>query len=151
MSGLRRLDIRLLAAIIFVLLVLATFAMMISTQRVRRFGLVIDRIRVSQEFTPNSDGNSDTARIRFRLTRPEHVDLFIIDERGERVRQILHGRALEDQVLNVFGWDGLDEDGDPLPPGTYELEFRLRDRGRTVTPDKTTTLVVGRRDIQGER
>jgi hypothetical protein len=150
-SGLRRLDIRLLAAIIFVLLVLATVAMMISTQRVRRFGLVIDRIRVSKEFTPNDDGNSDTARIRFRLTRPEHVDLFIVDQEGQRVRQVLEGRALEDQVLNFADWDGLDDEGKRLPPGTYELEFRLRDRGRTVTPDKTTTLVVGRPDVQGER
>jgi len=139
--SLRRLDIRLLAAIVFVLLVLGTVATMIATQRVRRFGLVIDRIRVSREFTPNGDGESDRAKVRFRLTRPERVDLFILDD-GREVRQILHGRPLEDQVLHYFGWDGLDEEGSPVAPGTYSLRFRLRERGRTITPDKTTTLVV---------
>lgn len=140
---------RLLAPIVFAVLVAATVAAMIVTQRVRRHGLVLDKVKVTEAFTPDGDRDADKAVIRFRLTREETIDISILDDDDRAVRTLIDDEPHSDHKLLRFYWNGLDDDGALAPQGTYSLRILLHRRGRTITPSETILLVEPPSDEDG--
>jgi hypothetical protein len=121
-------------------LVIATIAAMFVTQRVRRHGLVLDKIKVTETFTPD-DEEGDRAVIRFRLTRAETVDITVLDSNDDEIATVVEDEPHSDHKLLRFYWNGFEDDGEPAPPGTYSLRIFLEGRHRTITPSETITLV----------
>ncbi len=71
-------------------------------------------------FSPDNDGADDLAQIRFRTSGPGFVaNLLVFDMSGRRVRHLLKNQLLGAEGL--FTWDGLDDNGGPLPQGVYVL------------------------------
>jgi len=69
--------------------------------------------------TPNGDGVNDRAAIRFVVVKVEsepEVEIFALG--GERVRVV-------EPVDGAYGWDGLDQSLQPVPPGIYICRIRV--------------------------
>ena len=131
---------RILVPALFAALVVATLAAFVVAQRVKRTGLVLDRVKVTHGFTPNGNGITDRARFRFRLTRPDDADIQIINRDDEPVRTIAVALPLRSYHYYVFHWDGRADGGAQAPRGKYRFRVVLRNQGRTVVPEKTMFL-----------
>jgi hypothetical protein len=131
---------RLLVPVLFAALVLATLAAFVIAQRLKRTGLVLDRVKVTHVFTPNRNGIKDRARFRFRLTRPDEADVQVVNRKDDIVRTIATDRPLRSYHYYVFHWSGRTDSGTPAPRGKYRIRVVLREQGRTIVPDKTIFL-----------
>ena len=83
---------------------------------------LLDRVRLQpQVFTPNGDGLNDQAEIRFtiyRLIRERRIDVGIYDLSGRKVRE-LSLRRENPSGDHAVVWDGRDDVGALVRPGTY--------------------------------
>ena len=83
---------------------------------------LLDRVRSQpQVFTPNGDGVNDQAEIRFtiyRLIRGRRIDVGIYDLSGRKVRELSLRRENPSGDHSVV-WDGRDDAGALVRPGTY--------------------------------
>ena len=69
-------------------------------------------------FSPDNDGHDDVAQIRYNLTEPGYVaNVTIFDSQGRAVRDLVKNGTLG--LSGEWNWDGLDENGNRLPIGTY--------------------------------
>ena len=68
-------------------------------------------------------------QLRFALSAPARVRLTLCDIAGRRVRELIDGTLPAGE--QVIAWDGRDDDGSRVRPGTYFAE--LREGGRTLT------------------
>lgn len=78
---------------------------------------------------PNPNPARGASAIRFSLTRPAMIELDVLDARGVRIAQILHG--VQGAGEHLAHWDGRDASGRTASAGIYSL--RLRGAGETVT------------------
>ena len=83
---------------------------------------LLDRVRsLPQVFTPNGDGINDQAEIRFtiyRLIRARRIEVGIYDLAGRKVRELSLRRENPSGDHSVV-WDGRDDAGALVRPGTY--------------------------------
>ena len=83
---------------------------------------LLDRVRlVPRVFTPNGDGINDQAEIRFtiyRLIRARRIEVGIYDLAGRKVRELSLRRENPSGDHSV-AWDGRDDAGALVQPGTY--------------------------------
>ena len=83
---------------------------------------LLDRVRSRpQVFTPNGDGVNDQAEIRFtiyRLIRERRIEVGIYDLSGRKVRALSLRRENPSGDHSV-AWDGRDDAGALVRPGTY--------------------------------
>ena len=83
---------------------------------------LLDRVRsLPQVFTPNGDGINDQAEIRFtiyRLIREKRIEVGIYDLSGRKVRE-LSLRRENPSGDHLVAWDGRDDAGALVRPGTY--------------------------------
>lgn len=96
---------------------------------------IVGNVRLSSStVTPNGDDINDVTRLSFallKLTRPVEATFDIYDLQGRRTRGLMN-EALGDGHHEV-SWDGTDEHGVPVPPGTYVYRLTLDgDEGRVV-------------------
>ncbi|MGZ5309114.1 MAG: hypothetical protein ACXWDQ_01545 [Solirubrobacterales bacterium] len=138
MSGRLR---RLAGPLIVAALILATTGALVHNQRLRRDGLVIDRIHVTSSFSPNGDKNGDIAEVHFRIKGPDQVQVDVLDSEGRQVRRLAKGRRMEDRRARRFLWNGRSDAEQPAAPGTYSLRIKILGRDRTVTPDQRIVLL----------
>lgn len=89
---------------------------------------LLDSLRVEPEvFTPNGDGINDQTQIRFSVFRIDEAALFSVrihDLAGRAVRDLsfLRSGASGDHFLE---WDGKDDAGVSVSPGTYVLRVEF--------------------------
>ena len=89
---------------------------------------LLDSLRVEPEvFTPNGDGINDQTQIRFSVFRIDEAALFSVrihDLAGRTVRDLsfLRSDASGDHFLE---WDGKDDAGVSVSPGTYVLRVEF--------------------------
>ena len=83
---------------------------------------LLDRVHsLPQVFTPNDDGINDQAEIHFtiyRLIRGRRIEVGIYDLSGRKVRE-LSLRRENPSGDHLVAWDGRDDAGALVPPGTY--------------------------------
>ncbi|MGH2981524.1 MAG: hypothetical protein ACRDKV_05740 [Solirubrobacterales bacterium] len=146
---------RVLAPVIFALLVVATLAAFAYAQRLKRKPLILDKVTFSPlvrgetVITPNGDGRGEFARVRFRLTRSDPGVVQIIDkddrpvraftvkilsEKGRVTALLPPGAELPAFKTFAFRWNGRMGGGRPAPTGPYRLRVRLLDEDRTLVP-----------------
>jgi hypothetical protein len=133
---------RIAAPLLVAAVVVACVAGLLVNQRIRRDGLVVDRIRVDPCFTPNDDGHDDTAGITFRIKGPDRVNVDLLDTSHDVTRHLLVGHPMRDHEVEHFVWDGLADGDEPAPEGVYTLRIKEIDRGRTITPPGDGILLV---------
>jgi hypothetical protein len=75
-------------------------------------------------YPTDGDSLASTATFRARLTRPATVTLLVRDASGAVVRRGIDGVSTEAGVLR-FRWDGSDDDGKPVPLGTYNGRIKV--------------------------
>jgi hypothetical protein len=78
-----------------------------------------------EEFSPDGDGQADFVRIKYELSKPAHV-LVYLD--GHRIL-----RTLAHQPSGSVSWYGV-ANGSELPAATYTLEVGARDLAGNSTP-----------------
>ena len=83
-------------------------------------------------FSPVCECKSDVAVIRFRLRKPDTVDVEILNRSGTVVRTLAR-RQPEAAGPIEFIWDGRDELGAVAPEGLYKPRVRLQKQRRTIT------------------
>ncbi len=102
---------------------------------------IITRIKATVLFSPNDDGRRDVARVLLRVREPSDVTLEVRDDDG-LVRSLIDGE-LQPRGSVTRDWDGLDEQGRPVPDGTYSLRLRASagrkqfNISRTISVDTT--------------
>ena len=142
-TALERRFSRIAAPLLVAALVVACVAGLLIDQRIRRDGLVVDRIRVKPTLiTPNGDGEHDAAAISFRIKGPDRVNLELLDSSGHVVRHLAVAQRLADRKVAHFAWDGLTDSGAPAPAGTYTLRIHEIKRDRTITPPNEDIVLV---------
>jgi flagellar hook assembly protein FlgD len=119
----------------------ASIGALVHNQRLRRDGLVLDRIHATSFFTPNGDQNGDIAQVTFRIKGPDRVRVDVIDSSGRLVRRLAVARRMPDGRPRRFLWNGNDDVARPAPAGTYTLRIVILGRDRTVTPAQHIVLV----------
>lgn len=69
-------------------------------------------------FSPDNDGNDDIATITYQVSEPGYVaNITIFDANGRLVRYFVMNALLG--LKGSWNWDGLNENGQKLPVGTY--------------------------------
>jgi hypothetical protein len=87
-----------------------------------------------------SGGRGNQRTITFTLTGEAHVEVNVLAG-GKRVRQLLTGAGRSAGVQQV-SWDGRDQQGITLPPGTYTVEIRAVSEDGQVARAATTILLT---------
>ena len=92
--------------------------------------------------TPNGDGRNDEAVISydiFHLIEKARVEVRLYDLSGAHIRKVFSG--LRDPGKYGDIWNGRDEEGQLLPPGTYICKVSVHTRAETFDQVKTITVV----------
>lgn len=142
--------------VLILILLAAIAAAFVVTEDLKLEPDPLARPRVDPTFSPVCRCEQQTARISFRLRRPDVVTLTIANENGEVVRTIL-ARASFRPGPHQFGWDGRDDTGKLVPEGRYRPQVELQKLGRLIefskqisvdtTPPRIRVLNVSRRMI----
>lgn len=88
--------------------------------------LLANALSGPEVITPNGDGINDTWEISYdllKLTRGVRVRVEIFDLAGRLRRQVFDGEEGNGAQRHV--WDGLDEEGRTVAPGTYLYQVRV--------------------------
>jgi hypothetical protein len=129
------------ALVVFALLVVATVGAFFVTQRLKRAGPVVKGIDTPAIVSPNGDGRLDTALVGFRLPKPDHVTVAIVNSNGDEVKRLVDDRPLA-RGRHRFLWTGRDNSGAVPPDGQYFLRVLLRDQGRATTAPQGIELIT---------
>jgi FlgD Ig-like domain len=120
-----------LRTLLVLVLLAATAVAFVVTEDLKLEPDPIARPRIDRTFSPVCDCERETARIAFRLRRPDTLTLTIADEQGQLVRTLLNKAGFRPGT-HQFGWDGRDESGKLLPPGGYRARVELARLGRVI-------------------
>jgi hypothetical protein len=94
-------------------------------------------------FSPDNDGHDDITTISYEVTEPGYVaNITIFDANGRLVRYFIKNALLG--LKGSWNWDGLNENGQKLPVGTYIIYaeiFNLQGKKKQFK----NTVVLARR------
>ncbi|HEU4655909.1 MAG TPA: FlgD immunoglobulin-like domain containing protein [Capillimicrobium sp.] len=127
-------------AIVFGLLVVATFAAFFIVQRIKKEPSGIKKVRITRLFSPNGDGSRDRAAIRFRVERRDTVSVRVIDREDEVVATLVDRERVSKGDRVRVTWDGRDDDGRIVADGVYRLRINLKRQGRAVLVRRGITV-----------
>ena len=132
----------LLSRIVFGLLALAAVGAFFVAQELKSAPPAVQGVEISSPvFSPNGDGRLDRERFSFRLKRGERVDVAVVNEQGDAVRELASGLALRAYSRSPeLTWDGRDGDGRIAPDGRYRIRVTLRREGRALALPRSFLL-----------
>ncbi len=122
-----------MGAVLFTLLFVLAVAAFAVTRAVRSGDDRVNTVELSPELFAGEE-----AEVRFSLAEPDDsVDVLIIDGNpggdDEQVRALDLGADL-DAGPQIYLWDGVGDDGEPVPPGLYALRVILGEQSRDIRP-----------------
>jgi hypothetical protein len=122
---------RHLRTILVLLLLAGTAAAFVVTEELKLEPDPIARPRITPVFSPTCRCDTQTAQIAFRLRQPDRLTLEIHDEQGRVVRTLLRTTEFG-RGNHAFGWDGRDDNGRPVPEGSYRPRIELDKLNRAI-------------------
>ena len=122
---------RLVPAGLVAALLVATAIAFIVTEKLKLTRNPIVAPVVGKVFSPVCECETAAATITFGLRRADRVDLQIVDEDGEVVRELARSRA-QGRAPASYQWDGRDDAGDVVGEGTYRPRVHLDRQRRTI-------------------
>ena len=128
-----------LSQVVFAVLVVCAFGAFFVAQPLKSSPSVVQGFTLKYPVvSPNGDGRLDRQRVRFKLKRADTVDVAVVDDRGDAVRELASGLRMEAYrtLRPSLVWDGLDESERPVPDGVYRVRVTLRGEGRSVIVPK---------------
>lgn len=128
------------ARVLFVLLVVATFAAFFAAQRVKGAAPVVQVRGLERFFSPNGDRARDVASFRVSLQEPEEVSVDVVDAAGDRVRRLVERADPRGAGALRLRWDGRTDAASRAADGPYRMRVTLRGEGRSVIVPRTTML-----------
>jgi hypothetical protein len=120
-----------LSTLLVVLLLGGTAAAFAVTQGLKIEPSPILAPRIDKVFSPVCDCGTRLAGIRFRLRKPDRVQLDIVDSNGEVVRELVSGKRLRRGTV-TYTWNGRDDQGRFVAEGVYKPRVHLTDQHRTI-------------------
>jgi len=128
-----------LAQVVFALLVIATAGAFFAAQKLKTSTPVLTSFRLKlKTISPNGDGRFDRQQVIFKLRRSEVVDVSVVDQRGDNVRELASGvRVLPYRRIRPISWDGRTQSGRVAADGRYRIAVRLRREGRRLVVPKS--------------
>jgi flagellar hook assembly protein FlgD len=92
-----------------------------------------------EAFSPNQDGNQDTAVVLYALSEQAEVSAHVLDDTRSRVRTLLAENAQNAGQHSVV-WDGRDDHGKVVVDGQYYV--RIAARGTTRETSNSVPVLV---------
>lgn len=121
-------------------ILVATGAAFVITEKLKLTPAAIFGTRVSKNFSPVCACATDNAAIGFRLRRGGRVQVDVIGEGGALTRRLAHRRF--HAGLLSFRWFGRNQTGGLSADGDYKIEVRLFSEHRTIVLPNTIRLVT---------
>lgn len=152
-----------LAAVVFALLVLACFAALIVTQRLKHTPTLVQNFKMPYSFEPAGAGPHKEEAISFRLAKADEVTVTIVDASGAQVATLLRDLPLPRYKQLSLRWNGHVGEahgyktvvsatghrfllprnrGALAPAGEYQVRVALRVQKRTVPSPRVFKLVA---------
>lgn len=133
------------AALVFALVVAATFAALGVTQALKHAPTAVQQLEISPAtLTPGASGEAGTERFEFHIQHSDHITVGVIDSRGTTVRTVVSDRWLRGYKTIVLYWKGLEAHRRLAPAGTYRLRIWLERQKREVLSPVTFEVVHGK-------
>jgi hypothetical protein len=129
-----------LAAVVFGVLVIATFGAFFVAQRLKNAPSVVQGFTLTPLFSPNRDGRKDRAYVNFKLKDTDDVTVSVINHEGDEVRVLADDRRLAAYTPTRFMWNGRTDAGAMAPDGSYRIRITLRREGRSITLQRIVRL-----------
>jgi hypothetical protein len=151
-----------LARVVFGLLVLACFAALIATQRLKHIPTPVQEARLTPSFAPASGGARGLEAISFKLRAADEVTVTVESHSGATVATLVRDRPVARYRRLSLRWDGHEGEahgytllrsphgyesllprirGPLAPAGRYGVRVRLRAQDRTIPFPRDFTLV----------
>jgi hypothetical protein len=148
---------------VFALLVLACFAALIVTQRLKHTPTLVQHFKMPYSFTPASTGTHKEEAISFRLAKADAVTVTIIDASGAQVATLLRDLPVPRYKQLSLRWNGHVGEahgykvitnsnghrfllprnrGALAPAGDYQVRVALSAQKRTVPSPRVFKLVA---------
>lgn len=157
-----------LAAAVFAILVVACFAALIVTQRLKHTPTPVEEFKRTLAFTPGESGRSGPAhagseeRVSFKLTKADRVTVTVEDSSGDTVATLVRGVPVGRYRILSLRWNGrrgaargytvirkadgyttlVPHNRGPLaPPGEYKARVQLLGQKRSIPSPQGFQLV----------
>ena len=121
---------------------------MVATHRLRSEGPIASQIAMRSAAAP-------PYRICFQAPRDDVFDLAMVDSSGRVVHVLaedlpLQGTSSPDkESAHCFEWDGLGDDGRPVPPGPYRLLLELQEAERQAVSGEKLKITQAASETPG--
>jgi flagellar hook assembly protein FlgD len=92
-----------------------------------------------EAFSPNQDGNQDTAVVLYALSEKAAASVYVLDDTRSRVRSLL-AQDVQDGGQHSVVWDGRDDRGRIVSDGQYYM--RVSAKGTARESSATVPLLV---------
>jgi hypothetical protein len=140
-----------LGALVFALLVLASFGAFFLAQRLKHIPTAVQALKLDPAFYPKGGGSPIAEPISFEIEREDRVTVEVLDTRGSRVATLAHARPLSAYTELDLRWNGrygvrsaphgLRSRGALAPEGEYRLRIKLLRRRLEVRSPSSIELV----------
>lgn len=151
-----------LAAAVFAALVLACFATLIVTQRLKHTPTPVEAFKRTLTFTPGAPGVAGEERISFKLTKADRVTVTVEDASGDHVATLVSGLPVGRYRTVSLRWNGrrggargyavirradgyttlVPHNGGAIAPaGEYKVRVALARQKRSIPSPQTFELV----------
>jgi hypothetical protein len=148
--------------VVFALLVLACFAALLVTQRLKHTPTPVQEFKLTHVISPASAGESKEEHISFRLAKADEVTVTIESSSGEEVATLVRDLPVARYKTLSLRWNGRRRTahgyrvlrradgyttllpvnrGAPAPTGEYSVRVSLRELGRSVPSPRSFKLV----------
>jgi hypothetical protein len=138
-------SVQALTRIVFALLVLASLAAFVITQRLKHTPTPVQRFTLLPVFSPSPLGHNKQELFSFLISRSDRVTVTIVDSNAATVATVAHDLPLRRYTQLRLAWNGRlgpRANGALAPSGEYRVRIALLDQHREIFSPKNFRLIL---------